>query len=73
MGVLVINGRHVVMVGAGDDVVPFGDFLFEGLGLLAIMLQRVVTQGKVHRRRRRGGEADDDGSQLPPDRPADCS
>ena len=59
-----INGRHVVMVGAGDDVVPFGDFLFEGLGLLAIMLQRVVTQGKVHRRRRRGGEADDGGSQL---------
>jgi hypothetical protein len=32
---------NVVMVGTGDDVVPFGDFLVEGLGLLPVMLQRV--------------------------------
>jgi hypothetical protein len=28
----------VVMVGTGDDVLPFGDFLVEGLGLLSVYL-----------------------------------
>ena len=32
---------NVVMVGTRDDVVPFGDFLVEGLGLVPVILQRV--------------------------------
>jgi hypothetical protein len=34
---------HSVVVGAGDDdVMPFGDFFFEGFGLLAVMFQRIT-------------------------------
>jgi hypothetical protein len=50
--------------GASDQVVPFGDFLVEGLGLLAVMLQRVAAQGEVHRWLRRAGEAHYGGSQF---------
>ena len=57
-------GEDVVMVGASDDIVPLGDFLFEGLALLAIVLQRVVAQRKVHRWLGRGGETDNSSSQL---------
>lgn len=57
------TGSHVV-VGASDHVVPFGDFLVEGLGLLAVMLQRVSAQGEVHRWLRRAGEVHNGRSQF---------
>src|SRR5262245_40956790 len=57
-------GVDVIMVGARDDVVPFRDFLFKGLALLAIVLQRVVAQRKVQRWLRRGGEANNSSSQF---------
>jgi hypothetical protein len=39
-------GDRVVVVGARDDVVPFSDFLVEGLDLVAVILQRVSAQGR---------------------------
>ena len=39
MGFSSSMGGNVVMVGTGDDVMPFGDFLVERLGLLPVMLQ----------------------------------
>jgi hypothetical protein len=38
----------VIVVSAGDDVMPLGDFLFERSGLSAIVSQRIVPKRQMY-------------------------
>jgi hypothetical protein len=41
---------NVIVVSAGDDIMPFSDFLFKRGGLGAIVGQRIIPEWKMHRR-----------------------